>query len=84
MPTPGSAKSGQDVPKQELLGAIIEVPLDEGLDVLAAYVDGTVRYINQTGYSSRCLGPSAGDVAARANRLLAASQTAIGRVGRLG
>jgi hypothetical protein len=73
-------QNGQDVPKQELLGAIIEVPLDEGLDVLAAYVDGTVRYINQTGKLT-IFEPSAGDVATQANRLLAASQTAIGRIG---
>ncbi len=32
-----------------LLGVIIEVSLPEGLDVLAAYSDGTARYINYTG-----------------------------------
>lgn len=31
---------------KELLGVIIEVGLAEGLDVLAAYRDGTARYIN--------------------------------------
>ena len=35
--------------KKELLAVIIEVGLDEGLDVLASFRDGTARYINQTG-----------------------------------
>lgn len=33
---------------KELLGVIVEVGLDEGLDVLASYKDGTARYINYT------------------------------------
>lgn len=33
---------------KELLGIIIEVHLEEGLDVLAAYRDGTARYINHS------------------------------------
>ena len=37
------------VPKTVVLGVIVEVPLENGLDVLAAYSDGRVRYINQTG-----------------------------------
>ena len=40
---------GQSVQAKELLGVIVEVPLDGGLDTLAAYSDGGVRYINQTG-----------------------------------
>lgn len=40
---------GQPVPARQLLGVIIEVPLDRGLDVLAVFVEGGVRYINQTG-----------------------------------
>ena len=32
-----------------VLGVIVEVGLDEGLDVLASYQDGTARYINYTG-----------------------------------
>lgn len=41
----------QDLPigEKELLGVIVEVGLEEGLDVLAAYQDGTARYINYTG-----------------------------------
>jgi hypothetical protein len=33
----------------ELLGVVIEVPFERGLDSLAAYPDGTARYINQSG-----------------------------------
>ena len=40
---------GRDVPSGELLGVIAEVALDEGLDTLAAYADGGVRYLNQAG-----------------------------------
>jgi hypothetical protein len=35
--------------QKELLGVIVEVGLDEGLDVVAAYKDGSARYINYTG-----------------------------------
>ena len=41
-------KNNQSVPKAKLLGVVVEVPLDNGLDTLAAYLDGRVRYINQT------------------------------------
>ena len=40
---------GWEVAPKILLGVIVEVPLDRGLDVLAAYADGRVRYLNQTG-----------------------------------
>jgi hypothetical protein len=40
---------GHKSEKKELLGIIIEVGLDDGLDVLASFSDGTARYINQTG-----------------------------------
>ncbi len=36
------------VNKKELLGVIVEVPIEGGLDVLAAYKDGTARYINHS------------------------------------
>jgi hypothetical protein len=35
--------------KQELLGVIIEVGLENGLDVLASYQDGTARYLHHSG-----------------------------------
>ena len=42
---------GKSVPSKLLLGAVIEVPLDAGLDVLAVYAEGGVRYINASGRS---------------------------------
>lgn len=36
-------------PEKELLAVIVEVGLDDGLDVLASFKDGTARYINYTG-----------------------------------
>ncbi|HKP69521.1 MAG TPA: hypothetical protein VJV05_09570 [Pyrinomonadaceae bacterium] len=40
---------GQTDDSKELFGVIVEVGMDEGLDTLAAYEDGTARYINYTG-----------------------------------
>jgi hypothetical protein len=40
---------GQPPKEQILLGVIVEIGMDEGLDVLAVYRDGTARYINYTG-----------------------------------
>lgn len=40
---------GHKPTKKELLAVIIEVGLDEGLDVLASFNNGTARYINHTG-----------------------------------
>jgi hypothetical protein len=42
----------ETVPAAAWLGVIVEVPVDNGTDVLAAYVDGRVRYINHTGAMS--------------------------------
>lgn len=43
---------GQQPPDDEakrLYGVVVEVGLDDGLDILAAYVDGTARYFNYSG-----------------------------------
>lgn len=40
--------SGHKTIRKELLAVIVEVGLDNGLDVLASFSDGTARYINQT------------------------------------
>ena len=37
--------AGQRVPDKKILGVIVEVPLENGLDTLAAFVDGGVRYL---------------------------------------
>ena len=34
---------------QQLFGVIVEVAMEEGLDVIAAYSDGSARYINYSG-----------------------------------
>jgi hypothetical protein len=34
------------VPQKKLFGVVVEVGMQDGLDVLAAYTDGNVRYIN--------------------------------------
>ena len=41
--------NGHKPSKKELLAVIVEVGLDNGLDVLATFNNGTARYINQTG-----------------------------------
>jgi hypothetical protein len=40
---------GNQIKKKDLLGVIVEIGLDNGLDVLAAYRDGSARYINHSG-----------------------------------
>lgn len=42
-------QTGQIVASKELLGVVVEVALAEGLDVLAAYADGTARFLHHTG-----------------------------------
>jgi hypothetical protein len=41
--------SGNKPAKKEVLAVIVEVGLENGLDVLASFNNGTARYINQTG-----------------------------------
>lgn len=40
---------GHKPDKKEILAVIVEVGLDDGLDVLASFNNGTARYINHTG-----------------------------------
>lgn len=40
---------GEPDDSKQLFGVIVEVGMDDGLDTLAAYEDGTARYINYTG-----------------------------------
>jgi len=42
-------QAGQAIDSKELLGVVVEVALPEGLDVLAAYADGTARFLHHTG-----------------------------------
>lgn len=41
--------NGQKIYNKELFGVIVEIGLENGLDVLASYNDGSARYINQSG-----------------------------------
>lgn len=41
-------REGRAVPKGVLLGVVVEASLERGLDTLAAYADGRVRYINSS------------------------------------
>jgi hypothetical protein len=69
----------EPVPRQ-LLGAIVELPLDGGLDVLAAYPDGRVRYINQTGKLAVFEGGPP-QVEEKAKSLVASAMIAVNRIG---
>ncbi len=71
---------GHAVEKGTLLGVIVEVPLERGLDVLAAYPDARVRYINQTGKMSlfECV---TGPMDATVRLLLGAAQKAVSQIG---
>ncbi len=40
---------GRPLPEKALLGVVVEVGLDLGLDALAAFSNGTARYFNQSG-----------------------------------
>ena len=70
----------QAVPAKQLLGVIVEVPLDGGLDTLAAYLDGSVRYINQSGKMSIFEGPIP-KLAPFVDKLFEASRTVVARIG---
>jgi len=68
------------VPARQLLGVIVEVPLDGGLDVIAAYADGRVRYINQTGKLAVFEGAPP-EVEEKAKALVASALPAVNRIG---
>jgi hypothetical protein len=68
------------VPPRQLLGVIVEVPLDGGLDVIAAGSDGRVRYINQTGKLAILEGGPP-EVAEKARALVASAVPVVSRIG---
>lgn len=68
------------VATKELLGVIIEVPLKGGLDVMAAYADGRVRYINQTGRLA-VFEVAPPNVVAQAAKVLDAGRVVITKIG---
>ena len=76
-------KHGHEVPKKKLEGVVVEVPLDHGLDVIAAYRDGSVRYIHQTGKTSIFEGGPP-EVVKKGLELIAASRLVVDRIGPWG
>lgn len=62
--------NGHQPAAPDVLGVIIEVPLEEGMDTLAAYADGRVRYIDQNGRTSVFEGAPS-DLAEQARTLVA-------------
>jgi hypothetical protein len=72
--------SDVEVPAKVLLGTIVEVPMEHGLDTLAAFADGRVRYINQAGGIAVFEG-SPPHVKAQAEELVRLSQRIVDRIG---
>jgi hypothetical protein len=62
-----------------LLGVIVEIALDEGLDTLAAYADGRIRYINHAGGMSMV--EDGTPLRAQVDGLLLASASVVGKIG---
>jgi hypothetical protein len=72
--------AGDNVPPKQLLGVIIEVPLEQGLDVLAAFSEGGVRYINQSGKVAIFEGEG-NPVEGLAKELVSVSQPLVNQIG---
>jgi len=72
--------SGFSVPSKVLLGTIVEIRLEQGLDVLAAFSDGRVRYLNQTGKVA-IFESSPPNIATTAKLLVADSQPLVNQIG---
>jgi hypothetical protein len=70
----------QAVPAKKLLGVIVEVGMQDGLDVLAAYPDGNVRYINHK-ESLSVYEPAPKGWMPNILKLLAAAQDVIEQIG---
>lgn len=62
-----------------LLGVIVEIALDEGLDTLAAYADGRIRYINHAG--GMTIVEEGSPLRAQVDGLLLAAQPVVARIG---
>src|SRR4051794_25182173 len=68
---------GKTVPPKTILAVIVEVPLASGLDTLAAFSEGGVRYVNQSGKLLVIEGVA--DVLPLVKRLIAASEPVVSR-----
>jgi hypothetical protein len=72
--------SQRTVPERKLLGVVVEVPLPDGLDVLAVFRDGRMRYINHTGKLAVIENATA-EMAALGQKVLTAGEAAVDRIG---
>lgn len=68
------------VPEKRLLAAIIEVPQDGGLDVLAVFEDKRLRYINQS-ENVAVFEDTPPRIAAKARTVLRHAQAAVNQIG---
>ncbi len=71
---------GQNSPRKQLLGIVIEVDMGDGLDTLAVYQDGSARYIN---YSEKMIVWDAETERSRqlSSNLFQAAQLVVDRIG---
>ena len=68
------------VPPRRLLGVILEVPQDGGLDTLAVFADGRMRYINQAERIA-IFEEAPAAIAEKAQMVLDASQAVVDQIG---
>ena len=68
------------VTSKEILGVVVEVGLEQGNDTLAAYADGSSRYINQSGKLAVFEGGPP-EVAACASELIQVSRDTVDSIG---
>lgn len=71
---------GEPIPPKRLLGVVVEVHLQNGLDVLAAFSEGGVRYLNQSGKVAIFEGQG-NPVEGLAKELVAVSQPIVSKIG---
>jgi hypothetical protein len=72
--------AGQSVPPKKILGVIVEVRLKDGLDTLAAFAEGGVRYLNQSGKIAIFEG-TGNPVEGLAKELVSVSQNLVNQIG---
>lgn len=72
--------AGEKVPAKKILGVIVEVPLKQGLDVLAAFSEGGVRYLNASGKVAIFDG-AGNPVEGLAKELIAIAQPVVDQIG---
>jgi hypothetical protein len=74
---------GSTVEPKKTFGVIVEVPVERGLDTLAAFSDGGVRYLNYTGKMSLFEGDE-NPLAGKAKNLVTSAQPVVSKLSALG